>query len=49
MTNLPIFDKTGAQVGTYEVDTDLIAPKISKQLLHDAVVMYQSNLRQGSS
>lgn len=48
MANLPIYDKTGAQVGAYEIDTDAIAPKISKQLLHDAVVMYQSNLRQGS-
>lgn len=49
MANLPIYDKTGAQVGAYEVDSELMAPKISKQLLHDAVVMYQSNLRQGSA
>ncbi|MDO4587475.1 MAG: 50S ribosomal protein L4 [Planctomycetia bacterium] len=49
MANLPIYDKTGAQVGAYEVDPEVIAPKISKQLLHDAVVMYQSNLRQGSA
>ena len=48
MANLPIYDKTGAKVGDYEVNTDAIAPKISKQLLHDAVVMYQANLRQGS-
>ena len=49
MANLPIYDKTGAQVGDFEVDTEAIAPKgINKQLLHDAVVMYQANLRQGS-
>ena len=48
MANLPIYDKTGAQVGSYEVDTVKVAPRISKQLLHDAVVMYQTNLRQGS-
>ncbi|MBR0224711.1 MAG: 50S ribosomal protein L4 [Thermoguttaceae bacterium] len=49
MTNLPIYDKTGAKVGDYAIDLDSIAPKISKQLLHDAVVMYQNNLRQGSA
>lgn len=49
MTNLPIYDKTGAQVGEYAIDLEAIAPKISKQLLHDAVVMYQNNLRQGSA
>ena len=49
MTNLPIYDKTGAQVGEYSIDLEALAPKISKQLLHDAVVMYQTNLRQGSA
>ena len=49
MTNLPIYDKTGAQVGDYAIDLEALAPKISKQLLHDAVVMYQTNLRQGSA
>ena len=49
MTNLPIYDKNGAKVGDYEIDLDAIASKISKQLLHDAVVMYQTNLRQGSA
>lgn len=49
MTNLPIYDKSGAKVGDYAIDLDSIAPKISKQLLHDAVVMYQNNLRQGSA
>ena len=49
MTNLPIYDKTGAQVGEYPIDLEAMAPKVSKQLLHDAVVMYQANLRQGSA
>jgi large subunit ribosomal protein L4 len=39
----------GAKVGTYEVDPAELAPRISKQLLHDAVVMYQANRRQGSA
>jgi large subunit ribosomal protein L4 len=46
---LPIFDKSGKEVGTYSIDPSAIAHKISAQLLHDAVVMYQSNLRQGSA
>ena len=49
MASLPVYDKSGAEVGTYEIDSADIAPTINKQLLHDAVVMYQSNLRQGTS
>lgn len=48
MASLIIFDRKGAEVGTYEVDPAEIAPRVSKQLLHDAVVMYQANQRQGS-
>ncbi|MCL2304370.1 MAG: 50S ribosomal protein L4 [Planctomycetaceae bacterium] len=49
MVSLPLYDKTGKQLGSFEVDPEAIAPRISKQLLHDAVVMYQANLRQGSA
>ena len=49
MVSLPIYDRSGAEVGTYEIDPAQLAPRISKQLLHDAVVMYQTNLRQGSA
>ncbi|MGL6196264.1 MAG: 50S ribosomal protein L4 [Thermoguttaceae bacterium] len=49
MVSLPLYDKKGVQVGTYDVDPATIAPKINKQLMHDAVVMYQANLRQGSA
>jgi len=49
MANLPIYDRTGAEVGSYEIDPAQLAPRISKQLLHDAVVMYQTNRRQGSA
>jgi len=48
MTSLPIYDMAGTQVGTYEIDPSAIAATINKQLLHDAVVMYQANLRQGT-
>ncbi len=49
MTNLTIYDRNGNEVGTYEIDLNKLAPKINKQLLHDVVVMYQANRRQGSA
>ncbi|MGL4944381.1 MAG: 50S ribosomal protein L4 [Thermoguttaceae bacterium] len=49
MVSLKVYNKSGQEVGVCEVDTDKIAPTITKQLLHDAVVMYQANIRQGSA
>jgi large subunit ribosomal protein L4 len=48
MVSLPIYNCTGQEVGTYQFDPAELAPRISKQLLHDVVVMYQANLRQGT-
>jgi len=48
MVSLPIYNRTGQEVGTYEIDPAELAPEINRQLLHDAVVMYQANLRQGT-
>ena len=49
MAELPVYDKAGKKVGTYAIDASEVAPKINRQLLHDAVVMYQANCRQGTS
>ncbi len=49
MTTLPVYDMSGVKVGDYEIDPQLLAPKVSKQLLHDVVVMYLANQRQGSN
>jgi large subunit ribosomal protein L4 len=49
MVSLPVYDLSGNKVGSYEIDPDAIAPKVNKQLLHDAVVMYLANARQGSN
>jgi len=49
MASLPIFDRSGNEVGTYEIDPAALAPRMSKQLMHDVVVMYQANVRQGSA
>ena len=49
MASLKVFDRTGKEVGTYDIAPEDLAPRINKQLLHDVVVMYQSNLRQGTA
>lgn len=49
MASIPILNRTGEEVGSYEIDPAELAPKISKQLLHDVVVMYEANRRQGSA
>ena len=49
MAKLKVFDRSGAEVGTYDIDPAELAPRINKQLLHDVVVMYQANTRQGSA
>jgi large subunit ribosomal protein L4 len=48
MATIPIRNASGKEVGTYEVEPAHFAATINRQLLHDAVVMYQANLRQGS-
>src|SRR5260221_13742806 len=47
--SLTIYDRSGKEVGQYDIDPTDLAPRINKQLLHDVVVMYQSNLRQGTA
>lgn len=49
MVSLPVYNRTGQEVGQYEIDPAELAPRVSKQLLHDVVVMYQSNQRQGTA
>jgi large subunit ribosomal protein L4 len=48
MATLNVYNATGKEVGKYELDSTDFTPRINKQLLHDVVVMYQANLRQGS-
>jgi len=48
MPKLTVHDAKGKKVGTYTVEPTDFAPRINKQLLHDAIVMYQANQRQGS-
>lgn len=48
MASLPVYNSSGVEVGKYEIDPSEIAAKINKQLLHDVVVMYHANQRQGT-
>lgn len=49
MPSLTVYNRSGIEVGKYDLDLADLAPRISKQLLHDVVVMYQSNLRLGTA
>lgn len=48
MASLSVFGADGKEVGKYEIEPTDLVPRINKQLLHDAVVMYQANQRQGT-
>ena len=48
MASLPVYNVSGEEVGKFEIDPDQISATINKQLLHDVVLMYQANRRQGS-
>lgn len=48
MISAPIKNAAGGDVGTYEFDPAELAPAVNKQLLHDAVVMYEANRRVGT-
>lgn len=48
MASLPVYDRNGTEVARYEIEATELAPRVCKQLLHDAVVMYETNQRQGT-
>lgn len=48
MISVPIRNVDGSEAGVYEFDSSELCSSVNKQLLHDAVVMYESNRRQGT-
>ena len=48
MASLTVYDRQGKEVGKYDIEPTDLAPQVNKQLLHDVVVMYQANQRQGT-
>jgi large subunit ribosomal protein L4 len=49
MLSIPVYNESGAQVGAEQLDEALLGGKVNPALLKQAVVMYQSNLRQGDA
>ena len=49
MVTIPVYNMSGTQVETVELDEQEIAKYINLKLLHEAIVMYRANLRQGSA
>src|SRR5215211_3065618 len=45
---IPVVDRTGADKGTVEIDPADFGGKISKQLMHEVVLMYLANQRAGT-
>jgi large subunit ribosomal protein L4 len=45
---VPVVNRAGANVGTVEIDPADFGGKISKQLMHEAVLMYLANQRAGT-
>ncbi|MEX2286380.1 MAG: 50S ribosomal protein L4 [Planctomycetaceae bacterium] len=48
MISVPVHNASGKSTGEYNFDPADIAPGVNKQLLHDVVVMYESNKRVGT-
>lgn len=49
MSKLPIYDMKGKAVGEYDLPDELLVFDKGLQAMHDAVVMYQANVRQGNA
>jgi large subunit ribosomal protein L4 len=49
MTDLTVRDKSGNEVEKLVLEDGLFGTYVNRQLLHDAVLMYESNTRQGTS
>src|SRR3954471_15595942 len=46
--NVPVFNNQGQSVGTVAIDAADFGGKISPGLMHEAVMMYEANTRQGT-
>lgn len=46
--SVPVFNRQGQEVGTVSIDAADFGGKISARLMHEAVLMYETNKRQGT-
>ena len=49
MAEVPKLNSSFAESGTVSIDESVISPKVTKQLVHDACVMYHANRRVGTA
>ncbi|HZN62868.1 MAG TPA: 50S ribosomal protein L4 [Planctomycetota bacterium] len=49
MADLPLYDKTGKSAGTVSVDEKVFGDIVRKKLLHQVVLIYEANQRQGTA
>ena len=49
MIELQVYDKAGAETSSVKVDEEKLGGKVHLKLLHQAVIMYRANLRQGTA
>jgi len=47
--SLPVYSQAGEKVSTVSVSSDVFGVKENKQVMHDAVVVYQANMRQDTA
>lgn len=48
MLSVPVYNTKGEKVGEESIDASCLGGEVNKQLLHDAVLMYQANQRVGT-
>lgn len=48
MAELPLFDGAGKKIGTIEIDEKVFGDRVHRKLLHQVVVAYEANKRQGT-
>lgn len=49
MVTLPIFNKQGKEASKMEISDEIFGQKVNQDVLHQAVVMYQASMRQGTA
>lgn len=49
MAELPLYDKDGKSAGSVSVDETLFGDKVRKKLLHQVLVIYEANQREGNA
>lgn len=48
MPKVPVYNMEGSQVGEIDLNDAIFGTEVNEPLLHQAVVMYEANQRQGT-